>query len=104
MTISALLLAPPVLRSEPSPRLRYATLGVLFVNVSIGGTLTPFAAPPVLIVARPWGWDIPFMLLNFGWRAIASILISTALYFVLFRDEFRSARRAPAGARCGAAR
>ena len=30
---------------NPSPRLRYATLGLLFVNVSIGGTLTHFAAP-----------------------------------------------------------
>ena len=71
MTISALLLARQFYDLEPSRRLRYATLGVLFVNVSIGGTLTQFAAPPVLIVARPWGWDIPFMLLNFGWRAIA---------------------------------
>ena len=51
---------------QPSTRLKYATLGVLFVNVSIGGTLTQFAAPPVLMVARPWGWDIPFMLANFG--------------------------------------
>ena len=25
--------------------------------MSIGGTLTHFAAPPVLMVARPWGWD-----------------------------------------------
>jgi hypothetical protein len=90
MTISALLLARQFYDLEPSRRLRYATLGVLFVNVSIGGTLTQFAAPPVLIVARPWGWDIPFMLLHFGWRAVASILISTALYFILFRDEFRS--------------
>ena len=96
MTISALLLARQFYDLQPSMRLRYATLGVLFVNVSIGGTLTQFAAPPVLMVARPWGWDIPFMLVNFGWRAIAAIVVSTLLYYVLFRGELRAlAARAP---------
>ena len=89
MTICALLLARQFYDLQPSHRLKYATLGLLFVNVSIGGTLTQFAAPPVLMVARPWGWDIPFMLVNFGWRAVASILIATAVYFILFRAEFR---------------
>ena len=96
MTIAALLLARQFYDLQPSLRLRYATLGVLFVNVSIGGTLTQFAAPPVLMVARPWGWDIPFMLANFGWRAVIAILLSTALYFVLFRGELTAlSRRAP---------
>lgn len=89
MTISALLLARQFYDLQPSMRLRYATLGVLFVNVSIGGTLTQFAAPPVLMVARPWGWDIPFMLVNFGWRALAAITLSTLVYFVLFRRELQ---------------
>src|SRR5205085_7156048 len=89
MTLAALILAERIFAHGISAPLRYATLAVLFVNVSIGGTLTPFAAPPVLIVARSWGWDFPFMVLNFGWRALASILMSTALYFVLFRHEFR---------------
>jgi hypothetical protein len=90
MTISALLLARQFYDLQPSMRLRYATLGVLFVNVSIGGTLTQFAAPPVLMVARPWGWDIPFMLLNFGWRALAALALSTLLYFVIFRRELQA--------------
>jgi hypothetical protein len=90
MTISALLLARQFYDLQPSLRLRYATLGVLFVNVSIGGTLTQFAAPPVLMVARPWGWDIPFMLANFGWRAATAIVLSALLYFVLFRRELRT--------------
>lgn len=95
MTICALLLARQFYDLQPSTRLKYATLGVLFVNVSIGGTLTQFAAPPVLMVARPWGWDIAFMAANFGWRAVLAIVVSTAIYFILFRDEFRtlSARR-----------
>lgn len=88
MTIGALLLARQFYDLNPSPRLRYATLGLLFVNVSIGGTLTHFAAPPVLMVARPWGWDTPFMIGHFGWRAALAIGISTALYYAAFRSEF----------------
>ena len=96
MTICALLLARQFYDLQPSTRLKYATLGLLFVNVSIGGTLTQFAAPPVLMVARPWGWDVPFMLANFGWRAVTAIIVSTAVYFVLFRRELRTlAARAP---------
>jgi hypothetical protein len=50
----------------------------------------------VLMVARPWGWDMPFMLVNFGWRALAAILLSTLVYFVLFNRELRAlAVRAP---------
>lgn len=89
MTICALLLARQFYDLQPSPRLKYATLGLLFVNVSIGGTLTPFAAPPVLMVARPWGWDIPFMVAHFGWQAVTAIAVSTAVYFMVFRQDLR---------------
>ena len=96
MTICALLLARQFYDLQPSSRLKYATLGLLFVNVSIGGTLTQFAAPPVLMVARPWGWDISFMAVNFGWRAVMAIVMSTAVYFTLFSQELRSlAARSP---------
>ncbi|MBY0495620.1 MAG: putative Na+/H+ antiporter [Cyanobacteria bacterium] len=87
MTISALLLARQFFDLSPSPRLRYATLGLLFVNVSIGGTLTHFAAPPVLIVAREWQWDTLFMLNHFGGRAVLAIVASTMLYYVTFRND-----------------
>jgi hypothetical protein len=87
MTICALLLARQFYDLQPSTRLKYATLGLLFVNVSIGGTLTHFAAPPVLMVARPWGWDTPFMLGHFGWRSALAIAVSTALYYSFFRGE-----------------
>jgi hypothetical protein len=95
MTICALLLARQFFDLRPSSRLKYATLGLLFVNVSIGGTLTPFAAPPVLMVARPWGWDIPYMLTNFGWSAALGIAASTAVYFAIFRNELRALARRP---------
>jgi hypothetical protein len=89
MTICALLLARQFYDLEPSTRLKFATLGLLFVNVSIGGTLTHFAAPPVLIVARTWEWDLTFMLGHFGWRATLAVVASTAIYFAIFRRELR---------------
>jgi hypothetical protein len=87
MTICALLLARQFYDLQPSMRLKYATLGLLFVNVSIGGTLTHFAAPPVLMVARLWEWDSAYMLTHFGVRAVAAILASTAAYGLVFRSE-----------------
>ena len=89
MTICALLLARQFYTLRPSAQLKYATLGLLFVNVSVGGTLTHFAAPPVLMVARPWGWDTAFMLTTFGWRAVTGITIATLLYYLWFRREFQ---------------
>ena len=87
MTISALVLARTFYALEPSARFRYATLGLLLVNVSVGGTLTHFAAPPVLMVAAPWGWGLSHMLLHFGWIAMIGIVLSNVLYFLLFRRE-----------------
>jgi Na+/H+ antiporter NhaD/arsenite permease-like protein len=87
MTVTALILLDRFYKKGVSERLRYATLGLLFVNVSIGGTLTPFAAPPVLMVARPWGWDLSHMLTHFGWKALIAILISTGWVTFQFRRE-----------------
>jgi hypothetical protein len=97
MTICALLLARQFFDLNPSTRLKYATLGLLFVNVSIGGTLTHFAAPPVLMVARPWGWDTAFMVGHFGWRAVIGIVSGTLVYYMYFRRELSAlAERPPA--------
>ncbi len=90
MTISALLLLDNFYRYNPSSQLRYATLGLLFVNVSVGGTLTHFAAPPVLMVASKWNWDLTFMLTHFGWKAAVGILIANGLYYLRFRSELAS--------------
>lgn len=87
MTICALLLARQVYDLGPRPRLAYATLGLLFVNVSIGGTLTQFAAPPVLMVARPWKWDLFYMDSHFGWKAMLAIALSNGIYFLVFRRD-----------------
>jgi hypothetical protein len=85
MTIGALLLAKKFYRFNPPAKLAYGTLGLLFVNISVGGTLTHFAAPPVLMVAGKWGWGTAFMLEHFGWKAVIGILISSGLYFLIFR-------------------
>jgi hypothetical protein len=70
--------------------LAYATLGLLFVNVSVGGTLTHFAAPPVLMVARPWGWGLEHMLRNFGVEAVAGIVTANLATFAVFRRELQA--------------
>jgi Putative Na+/H+ antiporter len=88
MTISAILLSRQFYHYRPSPKLAYGTLGLLFVNVSVGGTLTQFAAPPMVMAAGPWHWDLPYMFLHFGWRAALGILASTGLYYAVFRREF----------------
>lgn len=85
MTIGALLLSRKFYRYNPPATLAYATLGLLFVNVSVGGTLTNFAAPPVLMVAGTWEWSSLFMVEHFGWKALVGILISSSLYFLFFR-------------------
>lgn len=87
MTIGALLLLKKFYRHKPSSRFAYVTLGLLFVNVSIGGTLTHFAAPPVLMVARKWEWNTPFMMTHFGWKAVIAILISNLVLLFMFRKE-----------------
>ncbi|MDR1255731.1 MAG: putative Na+/H+ antiporter [Puniceicoccales bacterium] len=89
MTIGAMLLAKKFYHLSPSNTLKYATLALLFVNVSVGGTLTHFAAPPVLMVARKWSLGLGEMFLQFGIRACLGIILSTVLYFLLLRKEFK---------------
>jgi hypothetical protein len=98
MTLSAMLLRQSFMNSAAPSRFKYATIGVLFVNVSIGGTLTPFAAPPVLMVADRWSWDIAFMLQNFGWKAFLAVAINAAAVTFLVRHHLGAQGQRP-GAR-----
>ena len=86
MTICALLLARQFYDLQPSTRLKYATLGVLFVNVSIGGALTPFAAPPVLMVANKWNWDVFYMLTHFGWKFALAVSFNAGMAALVLSD------------------
>lgn len=87
MTVAALLLGRWILLEGTSVRLRMSAVAVLFVNVSIGGVLTNYSAPPVLMVAHAWGWDTAFMATTFGTRASAACLVNAAAFAFLFRKE-----------------
>jgi len=98
MTLAAVILRDAYFSNRLSDRLQYATLGVLLVNVSIGGTLTHFAAPPVLMVAAQWQWDTAYMLMHFGWKSALATLINAAAVTWIFRHELADkAQLAPKG-------
>lgn len=87
MTVTALILKRRYFDHGMSTKFMYATIGVLFVNVSVGGSLTNFAAPPVLMVARTWDWSTPFMLGHFGWKAAIAVMINASVLTSVFRGE-----------------
>lgn len=85
MTIAALMLAPQLFRPSVPAVPKYFALGVLFVNISIGGTLTAYAAPPVLMVAATWNWDSAFMLATFGWKAAIAVVVNATVATFMMR-------------------
>lgn len=87
MTLAAFLLRDLVYRHQCSKSLLFGTLGVLFVNISIGGTLTNFAAPPVLMVASTWEWSSAFMFTHFGVESCIAILINALVATLLFHRQ-----------------
>lgn len=87
MTLAALMLKAQIFRKGIPERLKYAALGVLFVNISIGGTLTSYAAPPVLMVAGVWQWDTPFMASTFGWKAALAVLVNATVVVFFLRNH-----------------
>lgn len=87
MTITAFLLSDRFYVLNPNNRLKYATLALLFINISVGGALTNFASPPILMVAGPWDWSLGFMFFTFGWKAILSIVITTFAYYYYFKKD-----------------
>ena len=93
MTLAALILAPLIFRQGIPEWLKYGALGVLFVNISIGGTLTSFAAPPVLMVASTWQWDSLFMASNFGWKACLAVILNATVVTFLLRSHVVNAKQ-----------
>jgi len=89
MTVAALMLRALYYSKGISSKLMYVTIGTLFVNISIGGTLTNFAAPPVLMVATTWNWDSGFMLSHFGWKSVLAVFINAAGATLIFHKELR---------------
>ncbi|WP_088284748.1 putative Na+/H+ antiporter [Ideonella sp. A 288] len=94
MTLAALMLRDRLYTAGISLKLKYATLGLLFVNVSIGGALTPFAAPPVLMVAGKWNWDLFYMLTHFGWKMALAVGVNAGITTLVFRRELSAMAKA----------
>ena len=90
MTLAALILRDAYFKRPGHQGFKYLTLGVLFVNISIGGVLTTYAAPPVLMVAKTFGWDSMFMLTTFGWRAVGAVMINALVLTIIARKVLLS--------------
>ncbi len=87
MTVTAILLQDRFYYKISSAKFMYLSLGVLFVNVSTGGLLTHFAAPPVLMVAHAWNWDTAYVFMTFGWRSMLSVVCSASVAAILLRTD-----------------
>src|SRR5690606_14818209 len=85
MTLAALMLRDAYFRRPGQDGFKYMTLGVLFVNISIGGVLTAYAAPPVLMVAQTFQWDTAFMATHFGWRAFLAVVVNAGVLTFICR-------------------
>lgn len=88
MTVTALLLNS--MFDKASSRILYSLLAVLFVNISIGGAMTPFAAPPILMVAQKWQWDFSFVMTHFGWKTLIAVTLNTLGFVFIFRKELQA--------------
>lgn len=82
MTLAALLLRDRLFHERVPTGVKYFGLAVLFVNVSVGGVLTSFAAPPILMVANAWNWDTSFMAATFGWKAAIAVFINATVFVI----------------------
>lgn len=89
MTIVALLLGKHFFACRPSKPLAYATLGLLFTNISVSGLFTNFASSAIVVLSAAWKWDTPFMWKTFGWKGVAGILAGNLIYFGMFHKELR---------------
>ncbi len=87
MTVTALILSEVYFHKHTSKRFKYLTMGLLFVNVSIGGALTSFAAPPIVMVAKKWGWDSKYLFTQFGEAAILAVFLNTFLIANILKNE-----------------
>jgi hypothetical protein len=55
-----------------------------------------FAAPPVLIVAERFGWDLAYMAGHLGWKAVMGIGIANAAVGLFLRRELVALAKVPA--------
>ncbi|MBY0554132.1 putative Na+/H+ antiporter [bacterium] len=86
ITITALLLYR-MLDKNLDSSLLYPLIALLFVNISVGGALTHFAAPPILVVARTWGWSLSDVFIMLGEASIAAVVLNTLIFALIYRKK-----------------
>lgn len=94
ITITALLLYRMIKKESTESKTMYSLLALLFVNISVGGALTHFAAPPILVVARTWNWGATDVFFNLGIAALATVILNNILIFNLFKKQLRESLQA----------
>lgn len=87
ITILALLLYRMLDKADET--LLYGILALLFVNISIGGGLTHFAAPPILIVAQKFGWGLKDVFINLGEAVICGVFTNALLFCLIFKKKIK---------------
>ncbi len=87
MTLASFFLHNSYFRRNIGLNFKYLIVSVLFVNISIGGILTSYAAPAVLMVTEAFSWNTAFMISNLGWRAILSILLNATMLTFIIRSS-----------------
>ncbi len=95
MTVTAMVLLDRYFARNVSMKFRYVTIALLFLNISVGGTLTNFAAPAVLMVAAPWGWTTGTMAGIFGYKSAIAIVVCTIAATAYLSKEFATLEDPP---------
>jgi len=89
VTIVALMLGQYFFPYTQNQKLKYFTLAVFLLNISLGGTLTHFSAPPIFIVAETWGITTPYIFEQIGLRSLGVVFFVTLLGLGIFYKEFK---------------
>lgn len=88
MTISSILLAKTCFPFIKDTKFRYATLALLFINISLCGLLAPYTSRSLFLVATQENWNTGYTIVRFGWKAIMILLINNSLYYYFFKKHF----------------
>ncbi len=88
MIIGATLLVRHFYAFSPSSRFAYATLGLLFSNISIGGLSSSISSRAMFVILPSLKWGHKFVFQYFAWKATLAILVSTTVCYLIFRKEF----------------
>lgn len=89
MTLSAIVLAHKFYHYKPSLKFQYATLALLFSNISLSALLNPYASKSLFLISSELRWEFQYLFFQFGWKALIAILLNNTTYFFFFRKEFQ---------------